>query len=539
MMKRWLYSATFVCMMLSLAARADDDLMNLMGSQANSPSDEVSVAEPSAVRKTLEKAIGKLSAEQTIFVQFIEKNDFERALYQWPSAFDGSEFSKSENGVALNAFLLLKNGTPIYALEQLLAIENPEKVAETLRGWWKDAAPVTHSAWSHVNPRVWKAAWSKVFGPEVEGRLLAQKTFTFTELGELKELSRKAPKDSMERAWLEWQSILANATDGDAAIAARSLSILMKAPNNPVSQDLMTLTAARLLYQNGYLDAAVKYYEKVPKASDDWFDAQEEMAWAMVRKGEPQNAIAVTKSLMLPAFQHLVGPESVFVRAIALLKVCDYPEVGKTLDAFRDRYRERAKNMIALSETGRSAEVETYIVKAKKTKANLKDLGASAAKLPRFITRDELLTRALGSEKALEQEAAKFGELYVRSLSQGTGQVGFQGRLETLKKDLDARVQSARSASYARVKAMAESEINEIAQTLQKMHVVEAEVLQQISLSDRVVAATSKSAVDVKKGTTGSRGKDRLVWPNEKETWFDEVANYQIDLKKGCQSVTK
>jgi len=124
-------------------------------------------------------------------------------------------------------------------------------------------------------------------------------------------------------------------------------------------------------------------------------------------------------------------------------------------------------------------------------------------------------------------------------LTGGSAKVGSQGRLEQMRRDLETRVKSAKAASYFRVKALAQDELNEIAQTLQKMHVVEAEVLQQVALSGRVIGSTGDMKAVERKGTTGSTARDRLSFPDEGETWFDELANYQVDLKKGCQSVTR
>lgn len=540
-MKKNIALALIVAGSLNVAHAADDDeLLKLMGGGAVSTEEaelgeEIQAPKESALRKLVPSP----SAEQNIFIQFFDNGEMEKALFQWPAAFVDSEFAKTATGRALNALLFFKNGAPVFGLERLLTVENPSQIAEPLKKMWEEAAPDNHAAWAHIAPKSWNEKWISVFGPIADVRIRSQGTFDGSQRNELAELIKKSPKNSRERAWLEWQAVLIQATEGDSGAAARVLSNLMKASVNPVSQELMTLTAARMLYQNGFLEASIKYYERVPKTSDDWFDAQEEMAWAMIRKGQPQDTIAVTQTLMSPMFVNLIGPEAVFVRSIALLKICDYPEVMNTFKAFNDRFKERAKNMMALSKESSTPEVKNLIERMKNGRVEAKTLGKDAGKLPRFATRDELLARMVRTEKALVTEAEKFSELYARSLSQGTAQVGFQARLEHVRKELDVRVQAARAAAYNRVKTLAEDEFNEIAVTLQKMHIVEAEVLQQISLADRVSGATSKSLLAEKKGTTGSRSKDRLVWPKEKEVWFDELANYRADVKKGCQSVTR
>jgi hypothetical protein len=124
----------------------------------------------------------------------------------------------------------------------------------------------------------------------------------------------------------------------------------------------------------------------------------------------------------------------------------------------------------------------------------------------------------------------------------GSDQVGFQARLEDLKKLAEQKLQSAKSATYARIKDLASEEVSEIQRILQKMQIVDAEVIQQIDRADRIIQANlkvkdqNKHGSDdlVKMGSTGSRAKHAVKYPFEGETWFDELTNYKVNIKKGC-----
>ncbi len=526
----------FVCTASPRAFAVDDDeLLNILGNGAAPSSQKAQTADASELRKVLKSP----TAEQNIFLQFFDKGEMDKALYQWPTAFDGTAFAKTTTGRALNALLLFKNGIKVTALETLLAIEKPETISPALLKMWQEAAPDKDPSWSLVQVAKWNAHWTNTFGTSSEIRVRSRQIYGSDQVGALKELIKKTQVDTAERAWLSWQLVLALSTGDDAGTAAKALAVLIKAPNNPISQDLMTVTAARLLYQNGFLDAAGKYYEKVPKSSDYWFDAQEELGWSYIRKGEPQNTMAITKTLTVPEFSSQVGPEPMFLRSLAELKVCDYPAVVDTLNQFRGRFKGRAKDLLAITEVSENKDVDAFIARAKNEKMDLKKLGKSASKLPRFVTRDEVLSQAVATQVALEGEAKIAGALYAKSLSGGTGQVGFQGRLEEFRKAVDMRALDARATTFGRVKTLAQEEVNEIAQILQKLHIVEAEVLQQISMSSRVAEASAADKASVKLGSTGSKAKDRLVFPAENETWFDELANYKVDIKKGCQSVKR
>lgn len=519
----------------SALAAGDDELMDLLGNGASPTAVKPKSAQVSELRKLLKSP----TAEQNIFLQFFDKGEMDKALYQWPTAFDGTAFAKTPSGRALNAYLLFKNGIKVTALESLLSIDKAEQIAPEIGKMWAEAAVVTDPTWSLVQVSKWNPYFTQVFGNAAEIRVRSRQIYGSDQVESLKELIKKTQVDTPERAWLSWQLVLALSTGDDPGTAAKALAVLMKAPNNPVSQDLMTITAARLLYQNGFLDAAAKYYDKVPKSSDYWFDAQEELGWSYIRKGEPQNTIAVTKTLTLPEFTSQIGPEPMFLRSLGELKVCDYPAVVTTLNDFRNRYKGRAADLMKISEASDNKDVEAYIARAKKETMTLKKLGKEANKLPRFVTRDEVLAQAISTQLALEKEAKIAGDLYARSLSGGTGQVGFQARLEEFRNAVDARALEARGTTYNRVKTLAQEEVNEIAQILQKLHIVEAEVLQQISMATRVADASANDRAAVKSGSTGSQAKDRLVFPAEQETWFDELANYKVDIKKGCQSAKR
>lgn len=522
-----------VATLATSGAQADDELLDILGAGGGQPKAQGQKADESLMRRALLKSLGKLSAEQNIFVSFIDQNQFDKALYQWPSAFEGTSFAKSPTGRALNAFVLFKNGIQVTALEQLLMIDRPKDVDPYLLQAWREMAPDNAPVWAAINPSVWHQGWTDVFGIGAEVRVRGRQVYAATEAEQVRELIKKTQVDTRERAWLSWQLVIALAQGEDAGTAGKALALLMKAPNNPVSEDLMTMTAARLLFQNGFLDAAIKYYQRIGKKSDYWFDAQEEMAWSFIRKGEPQNSIAITKTLVAPNFAAEVGPETFFLRSLSQLKVCDYPSVVETLNSFRNRFKPRVATLKELTERADTEQVKRTVQKMKAGSVKLTDLGADAHKLPRYTTRDQVLLQNVMTEKALEKEAQIAGTLYARSLEGGTGQVGFQARLEDFKKAVEARAQAARSATYARIKALAEEEITEVTGMLQKLHIVEAELLQQISIADRVIGAT-KGTSSLKSGTTGSQAKDTVWFPAESETWFDEYANYKVDIKKGC-----
>jgi hypothetical protein len=305
----------------------------------------------------------------------------------------------------------------------------------------------------------------------------------------------------------------------------------MKSTPLPVSRDLMELTAARLLFQRAHYSAAIKYYEKVDKTSEYWTDAQEEMAWSYIRKVEPGNALAVSTSLVTPAMAAQAGPESFFVHSLAQLKICDYPGVITSLGEYPKRFKGRNEMLTKLSSSAQTPAIKKIVDQLKEHRIARKDLSEAGRDLPRLVARDERLYRFAQNQKNLEQEAAAADRIYSKSLAL----TGLQGYFDKLRQTSLSRAHTAAAAANSRVQELARQEVGEVREILRKLHIVEAEVIQQVSVAERVISNV-RGPITEQKGVTGSKDRDVLKFPAEKEVWFDEIGNFKVDVKKSCQA---
>ncbi len=511
-------------------ALAEDDLLSILEGGSETPS----VNRDDTFIQKIRAKIGRVTPEQSIFLEFLKKGEMEKALYQWESAFKKTSFSKSATGKALYGYVLFQNKLHIIGIETLFGVGRPKNIIPELGSLWREVAPVEHPAWGFVNIQ-WKSGWTKVFSIATEVRVLGRNIYNLKNLDPIIALLKKTALNTSERAWLEWQLVLGLALNDDIAKSAKILKHLMGVKNNKVDLNHMNITAARLLFQKGFLSPAISYYKKITKGSDFWLEAQEEIGWSYLRRGEPQNTLSFTQTLMNSVFANELGPEPVFLHGLALLKVCDYPGVMQTLKTFRGRFRPKIKELQKLASTGQTEHSDILIKKMKEKRIKTVDLGKSATFLPRLSSRDEILFDLVGTQKALKKEAQLADALYARSLVGGTAKVGFQAAMKNLKSAVDSRYQAAQSASYARIKLLAKNELAEIRQVLQRMHIVEAEVIQQVAMASDVVAAT-KGRKNTLKAEDKKDDKNKLKFKLEKEIWFDELSNYKVSLKKGCVS---
>lgn len=519
-----------ILVLAPLVSFGEDDLLSILDNKV----EEQVVPERTESERTevTRDFLTRTTPEQNIFFSFFEKGEYEKALFQWRSAFGDGPYSDEVR--ALYGFVLLKNGLTTVGLETLFQVSEPGKLPKSLMELWKKEVPETSKVWERVQV-AWNDGWTKIFGPTAEAKVFAAGSPSLADLDGIESRIRQTSAGSWERAWLQWQLVLGLAINGDVAKAAKVLNNLMNSQGNPVGQPLMDITAARMLFERGFLDASIEYYKKVPKSSEYWWDAQEEMGWAYIRKGEPQNTLAVTQGLLRPEFMALVGPETVFLRSLAELKICDYPAVMKTIGIFRDRFRPKAVALLGFTNGEKDDVLKQFVDQMTIKEKTLRDLGKMGSELPRFITRDETFLNRVRVYRQLKQEADLASKLYSRSLTGGTAEVGFQAPIEIIRNQVESRAKLAQNSAYEQVKKLAQRELDEIRKLLDKMHIVEAELLQQVSQVDRVIADSSKK-VEVKKGTTGSNARDTIWFVHDGEFWFDEISNFQVTVTKGCQA---
>ncbi len=96
---------------------------------------------------------------------------------------------------------------------------------------------------------------------------------------------------------------------------------------------------ARSLYQMKDWDGAIETYREVPKDSSLWHDTLFESSWAMLRSGRFRSALSNFQSLHSPYYEHTYLPESLLLRSIVYLYICQYDEMDKVLNLFNNIYR--------------------------------------------------------------------------------------------------------------------------------------------------------------------------------------------------------
>lgn len=480
----------------------------------------------------------KPSSDQNAFYSHLSQRRYEEALLSMKAAFGSEVASYSANLKAVRSYLLFVNGLRVTALQDLFNISDLSQVHFYILNRWKERLP-------HYSDPVWVAAefkwhpqFTKIFGTTLEARVGLTQIKLRSDIPSLKDLSLKVTDQSEEKSLINWSLALEYINQDQNKEAAAIISALLKDTKAVIPKDSIDITAARMLYQAGAYDGAISYYQKIPKSSDYWILAQEETAWAYLKKGEPQNALAKGMTITNPVFKGWAGPEAFLVTAIASLRVCDYPEVVSVLERFATVFRSRLKtlNSIAGGEVSTPAieSMKSEIRKSENKRFKLVDAGPRVHEVPNLMMSNRPLREWLKADVILEVETAKAEELFSKSMAFS----GLQGEFEAIKKKLMTKKLQNLKLVENMIQTLARNEAEQIKQTLAKMHIVEAELLTHISLADRLLAGNAikeQELVKTQVGSTGDKASYPVTYKLTEELWFDEIGRYKVDVKKACQ----
>ena len=439
------------------------------------------------------EAVSKFSLAQKNILNFLTKSE--------------GKFPQTDAGKARWAYLLFENGLEVYGVETLLEIKNPKAINNKLKNLWKKALPAGHPVWATAQAH-WSPAWKGFFDRDIE---LATQT-----------------EQNLQQA-------LDLATKGNTTQSAKILNRLLKSPANQASSGLIALTAGRLSYSQGHWDKAIQYYQKVSQNSEYWFTAREELAWSYMAKGEPQDVIAVINSLLLESFAAHVGPESIFLNALAQLKTCDYFGAAESLNVFKQRFKQRAQSLMEVRKPGQTKAMTALLQQFKKGKQELFSLGEMALQVPRYVSRDQVLLNQLQTQGALEREIAKIKNLLVKAKKHGGIKMNVRQGLERMSSALTSRSKELQKRSLTLIKKRAGEELVEIKKVLEKMHILEAEWIQRIAMAMNQVGVKVAQAENqsVNKKHRSDSSYD-LRFPFMGEIWFDELNNYRLAFNEAC-----
>ena len=495
------------------------------------------------------KAQWEQTEQSVVFLDFFKAKKWKEAFYHWDASFANSSFNTSPTGRALYAYLLFKNKIRIMGIELLFQIDYPEEILEELKSLWKVAVPYTYKIWSFVDIK-WSAEWSNIFDPKTELVVLLSKTFSVEDLESI-DLQFKNYATQMP-GWLRWRVIIALAARQRFNGATVRLKSLLTWKNPPVTPALIYLTLGRLSFQQKAYDEAISYYEKIPRKSDYWLIAHEEIGWTYLLKNQPNRTLGYTQTLMHPVLMNQVGPEPSYLHALASIQVCDYLEAIRTLRNFKVRFTSKIKALRELLTTGRTPatkHLRKQFFNLKKTPLDMLDIGWQFKDLPFLVYRDEFLFDFLKIERRLFAEEKRSRNLLdeintlLKSKNAPESSVNMdedtysQNFLKNLAEKIIEKRRSYNRRFYQRLVQLAKKDLKELDEVVKKLQIIEAEILQFVTL--KLPTKEAEKAYFKRKKKRKSMAIDyrkaqkpyNLVFEDRtRELWFDELGYYRVQV---------
>ncbi|NJM09820.1 MAG: hypothetical protein HC883_02690 [Bdellovibrionaceae bacterium] len=209
-------------------------------------------------------------APEKEFQTLMNSGNYKHALMAWGSAHGLSSFGTSANGKATLAWLLYQNGMALSGLDMVLST-NPKSLNAQLLQTWK--TELKNSIWIQKGWMQTAGAWKALYNNDavniqIKSRRDIQKALAQAD---------KLPKDNANgKARLWWKIATLGPLINEIDLSLKALKLMRESGQTVVGADQISSAYARILYQKGDLEAALKAFNEVPKSSNLWIESVEE-----------------------------------------------------------------------------------------------------------------------------------------------------------------------------------------------------------------------------------------------------------------------
>lgn len=292
---------------------------------------------------------------------------------------------------------------------------------------------------------------------------------------------------------------------------------------------------ARTLYQAKQWQASIDAYRDIPRDSQFWHDTLFESSWAMLRAGKFRSALSNFHSLHSAYYEKNYLPESLLLRSIVYLYICQFDEMEKVLDLFNriykplyndvrgiidsnisyeDLYNQVNQSMEAYEKYGDEANVDGYVIPfiAARRVASEGDYQSNHKYIQNLYK---------------ERQVIKSMPDYWRGSSLG----------RYAEKVINIRIRKAKIKAGRIVKKHLIFIKNELFDLSEQEGFIKFEMLK--GKKNQVKKTMSES--NVNENIDSNRERDYYIqngyeyWPFEGEYWLDELGNYHYLGKQSCE----
>ncbi|MEQ1665513.1 MAG: tetratricopeptide repeat protein, partial [Bdellovibrionales bacterium] len=333
---------------------------------------------------------------------------------------------------------------------------------------------------------------------------------------------------------------LAYAQLGDAKKSIENYDQLLSRNQSAAVTDTTRVAAlmgkARALYQNKEWSESIQAYRDVPRDTPYWHDTIFESSWAMLRSGKFRSVISNFQSLHSPYYEENYLPESLLLRSIVYLYICQYDEMDKVLLLFNRIYRAVFKDISSYLNSSKSPNqyFTDAIVAIKAAEKENFDPAKTRFAAPYMVThkisKEGDFQRSLQYVMKLLSERKKVLALPVAWRSTGMGKYSLQ--------TLDRRIDKARNKAGRQIRTHMIEIRSELVDLFEQEGLIRYEMLN----GRKEILKKKVAGKEVKKTRIGEeRSQDYYIqngyeyWPFRGEYWLDEIGNYHYLGTSSCE----
>ena len=303
--------------------------------------------------------------------------------------------------------------------------------------------------------------------------------------------------------------------------------------NDPIKASAI-IGKARVLYQDGKWDEAIRHYRDVPKDTQVWHESLLEMSWALLRTSKFRSALGLLHSLHSSFYENFYAPEALLLRAIVYLYICKYEELEKTLNLHHRIYSSLQKDIDLYLRD--KTDPLIYFSDAFKTitdvkKGTLQSVKYSISPLlalkiyrsGRFYRIYKYIKNLIDEKKNIESMPSHWREASI-------------GRY--VEKVLMRRIAKARKNAGREVKTIMKQVNLEVLDYLEQERLIYYEMTNsQVRLVKEKIKKKLKSKsrrIDFKSRRSFYVQNGYEYWPFQGEYWLDELGNYYYLGTSSC-----
>ena len=327
---------------------------------------------------------------------------------------------------------------------------------------------------------------------------------------------------------------------GELSAAIDTFNVLYElkreAPINDSTRVAALIGKARALYQNKSWDESIEAYRNVPRDTALWHDTIFESSWAMMRSGRFRSAISNFQSLHSPYYEESYIPESLLLRSIVYLYICQYDEMEKVLDLFNKIYKPVYKSVNTYLKTiNKPTQYFNDVVKTlQAAEKESFDPASSKFAIPYLITQkvssEGDFQRSFDYIKKLANEKKRSSALSPNWQKSGLGKYA--------KQTLERRIQKARAKGGRQIRAHMISVKAELIDLFEQEGFIRFEMINsKKELLKKKVAGKDlpKDSIDEETSRDYYIQNGYEYWPFRGEYWLDELGNYHYLGTQSCE----